>query len=346
MEKKRVIILGAGAAKIYGGPSSADLLAKTINIPEVKHIKRLFEKNNINPNFEDIIAVIEMEYMFLNNKFGKDALPLLFKFKKKVGLKYIHHSYLRILDIICSEIISGIENPETSYDEDFVRYITSFEGQNKIYSLNYDRRPKDILSHCWKVYEGVDGKGQFEYDLQKFIKSNISFWNLHGSVYLRGNNFSLGKIFLENAPRKILGYSKFDSDCRYFIPIITGHNKPRQILSNPFLFGYDALAVDLNTATRIDIIGYSFSDNHINASLKFLTKKNPMKAINIIGFCSNPDKYDEREHNTELEKEYYSWPFMNDYSSQLKLERNGVYNDSENNIKFWSKGFESYLKSL
>ena len=350
--KKRVIILGAGAARFYGGPSTEELTRKVKTIPGAKYVEKQLHKCNPHGtlNFEYIIEGLRLEYEYYLNKNGRycqSLLECLFKPKRKFGRLQFQKAYKASLDIVCYEIIKSIEGRKTENDSAFVNYINSFEGANKIYSLNYDRIPRTILcDRGLSVYEGADLNGKYEYDLEKFSNSPLSFYNLHGSVYLRGNSFCLGEVFLEEQHRRMLGLDLFSDDTYYFTPVITGMRKVDYVEREPYIFGQVALSLDLAKADQIDIIGYSFGDRHINTKLvKF--KANRDVGIRVIGFCNDPESYDDKVGLTSIEKEQKKWCFFrNDMSSSPQPKGDGWYWDKCNRVSFYSKGVEEFLRAF
>lgn len=350
--KKRVIILGAGAAQFYGGPSTEELTGKVMTIPEARYVKRQLHKYNPHCilNFEHVIGGIRLESEYnlsKRSRYYKSLLECLFKPRRKFGRLQFKKAYKATLDIVCSKIIKSIDERKTENDSAFVNYINSFEGANKIYSLNYDRVPKTVLCESGlSVYEGADLNGKYEYDLEKFSNSPLSFYNLHGSVYLRGNSFCLGEVFLEDQPRRMYGLDLLSDDTYYFTPLITGIRKVDYIGRVPYVFGQVALSNDLAKADQIDIIGYSFGDHHINTKLvKF--KANKEVVIRVIGYCNDPESYDDKAALTNIEKEQEKWSiFGNDMSSSPLSKGNGWYWDKCNLVSFYSKGIEEFLNAF
>lgn len=339
---KRVILLGAGFAAATGAPSSEKITQSVCSLGWTKYLLKSFDASNeyAKPNFEDVLGALEMELSYYQNRsnlFEKTPISTLFTHKKKMSLHSIRRSYKSSLDIICRAIINYIAGREKSLDDNLYQYFSAVHGQTKVYSLNYDREPSFLMKKKGiDVYEGVNSAGKFEYDIEKFINSTYSFFNLHGSVYLGTRILSLGEIYLNDEPRKILGISPFEDDTNYFTPIITGRNKSRQYLSEPFLFGHSVFSHDMANADVLDIIGYSGGDQHINAAIRYFGRDS--LKINIVDYCTNPDEYDSIKGTTRLDDYGEMISSLRRQKEQMNFKKN-----LKNNGLYFDKGYHAHL---
>lgn len=169
--KKAVILLGAGFAKSYGGPSSSEILGcmKTHSDNFVKDIIKELEEyyGENNFSFETVFAVVEsllMYYFSKQLKSGRDAnnhtfMPVCYSVQKKIeshchflfnsdnmAYRFLFQLFYCMINRLLSFIFQYdnddyINAHESQYDnlKDFVKTLRDKGYDLKFYSLNYDR---------------------------------------------------------------------------------------------------------------------------------------------------------------------------------------------------------------
>lgn len=180
-------------------------------------------------------------------------------------------------------------------------------GILRMYTLNYDRNFKYILENSEypiEIFEGFDCGSVVDY--RAHISPNISkilndletntHYNLHGCAYWDIETRNIHqlpqpKIFLTAFPNfPINNYEQaiWQSEKGKTIMltnIITGYQKVQKGIFPPFKQMQAAFDRDCCLADNLYIIGYSFSDEHINASIRTaLEYNNDLKVIIV-----NPD---------------------------------------------------------
>ncbi len=351
---KRVILLGAGAAQIYGGSTTDDLTNEILQIPIAK---TLYDAMNIHNkyrpiNFEDVIGAIELLRLYQKSADSKVFYrhPIFAFFKRKCRFNYseaeLKEAYKECIETIVSSIRGYSTNEIVENESSLIQlqYYANPKWRNKIYSLNYDRVPLYLLKQSGKsVYEGVNSKGLYEYDLMKFVRAECTFFNLHGSVYHKGNPWS-EQVYLLDEPRQITGLSIWNDDSYFFTPVLTGKNKEQKFLNQPFLFGNAALALDLNEADRIDIIGYSLGDTHLNNAIQYF--KATGVEMNIVGYEKSLSDYDPIKEMSRLE-EVKSDLCVLLRTQECRLERKNsytyTYSTKDVKVNYYPCGFNDYL---
>jgi hypothetical protein len=185
----------------------------------------------------------------------------------------------------------------------FQRWMKSqSEGVLRLYNLNYDRLFKVLcLDAGIDIFEGFDC-GEFipDSDLQPNIvkilndfDSNVHY-NLHGccfwEVHPRDNGTQLSAPWISLTPFPILGSSNHENaivqiekgKSIVITNIVTGYQKAQKSFITPFKQMQAAFDKDCLMTNDLYIIGYSFSDGHINASIKTAIKNNPNLRLILV----------------------------------------------------------------
>lgn len=311
MGKKVVLLLGAGFAIPFGAPSCKDIRDAFENDVDYGEIaKNIFAKldeyygGEGMANFETFLAAVESMayYVFSKTNPGKpvkisNLMPSIYDLNSDLNQKlnqlaqnkysddgedalrnFMWDLFAHFIQIVIDKIAvydKKDEIPQTEIREKFKKYIESLKekyDQVKIYTTNYDRLIPQMLSSN-VLYEALNSQKYIEYDVLQFINSELSFFNLHGSIYW---NLESNKIKTEDNPYKTTinnkDYSKKTlvsggnpSEPIMFCPIVAGYSKTQRAFSKAFDFGFTAFACDCNTCEKIITIGFSFNDSHINS---------------------------------------------------------------------------------
>lgn len=105
------------------------------------------------------------------------------------------------------------------------------------------------------------------------------------------------------------------------------------ILSEPFNFGFSAFLADLNTCDELIIVGYSFSDPHINSVIGTNLNKN-ISSMTIVDFKKGNDISDiELKLAMEL-----------NLIHKFNLQSDNLYQNIDGSIRIHTGGFCNYLK--
>jgi hypothetical protein len=225
-------------------------------------------------------------------------------------------------------------------------FLHSVNKPLRCYTTNYDRIIPAI--YTGEMFEGFTKEGDdLKFDFKKVLidETSNTYYNLHGSIHYDqdwpGNVKYDPNNAIYNFGRGSSGQIDQDSRTMMNSNIITGFNKSSRILTNPYSQFYLRFYQDCLFADKIFIVGYSFSDTHINSAIKTASLANKNLQINCISHML----YNE-DPNMEGE---YDW---------ITLEGNGrnflssdfIYNiggiaDKNNvdRISIYRKGFEQYL---
>jgi hypothetical protein len=246
-------------------------------------------------------------------------------------------------DILYPELSKYLRNDSLEAHEQLNKSIINFINRNqenstvRIYTTNYDRLIPRIFEKYNSAKEVFDGfylpdRGQNTgtANIARILNDDscLNYYNLHGSAYWGINdinqpNFHSFKRWVKSA--------NFNNNEKYFsqsqpfdehllTPIISGYNKLNKVQITPLRHFMNAFEKDVYLATEIIIVGYSFSDPHINNVIKVplnTTGKNTL--LNVI-----------TKDDTEIAK---------------KLAKVLPHNIKEENLKIYNEGFDQYLKS-
>jgi hypothetical protein len=192
----------------------------------------------------------------------------------------------------------------------WLKSLNPDENVLRFYSLNYDRNFKILAlkSGINEIFEGFECGETIALNIQ--IPANIPriladfdchcHYNLHGSAFWKIEprdeiQFTNAEIFLQGAPKFQINldeqpYVQIEKGENILISnIITGYQKAQKGFITPFKQMQTAFDRDCICTDDLYIIGYSFSDEHINMSIKTALKYNSNIRIYIVD-----PSYDER----------------------------------------------------
>lgn len=238
---------------------------------------------------------------------------------------------------------SKIENQNNkTLNDSFSNWIKTFIDNQEIvrlYTLNYDRLNKVILENREiDVFEGFDSKAivpdwnGIEPSLMRIINDTdcVCSYNMHGCAYwelkeLRNHkNFlpflNLGVHMADNYV-EVPSYEAEKGKIIICINIIAGYQKAQQSILTPYKQMQAAFDRDCLNANNIIIVGYSFSDEHINESIKMALIFNPNLRIHIID-CGFEENVFSKYHSEFINISPYSE--NKKYSSKIRSVRNTI----------------------
>ena len=346
-KSKTTVLLGAGAMIPFGGPTTEELTQRLLQNSECKgFFKPIFSRTNGKANFEFLLSSFEslLDWKLANEDNDSQLINSSLLLETIYGYKYYpKRDIWEIYREAINEIIERIKDYDyfnSSYLDklkflvDFVSYKKQ-ESNLKIYSLNYDRLiPKIASKYGLDFYEGYGNKG-YEYDLNKFNDCSITYYNLHGSIYIA---YVTGGIKILDNPVTLehMGYIHGGNPNKntIFLPIIAGYSKSQRVMSEPFNFGIAAFMNDCNTCNRLVIVGYSFRDPHLNAILRNFVKLNSTDIV-IVDYCKD-NKMPNRLRG--IPYQVFGIP-----GAKFIGERNSLYLDKDPHIHLYLDGFEQYI---
>lgn len=350
---KRVVLMGAGAAYLYNGPSCGDLTNNLITEEKIcaelyKALSDYYGASRC--NFETIIAAIEhllysSEHHTSEKMVHTDTIiPVLCSCKFDYSEDELKQAYQTCINIIMSKIEAYTINRSETVDNLLFNYLNDNFCSTKVYTLNYDRIIPLIYESKEIAYiDGTNGHGAFKCSIEEFVNHKNSYFNLHGNIYLKQNPWMLYDVSQDQNVQYLTSMREQEGgnphNKTYFSPIISGYSKTQRLLSQPFSYGMACFAQDLQECSRIDIIGYSFSDPHINSMLKSFGQF-PVKKVNIVDYITQDD-------NTEFRIEEISID-LSCYYKQLpgNWKREGdAYLFGTHRLMIYINGFENYLKA-
>jgi NAD-dependent SIR2 family protein deacetylase len=241
-------------------------------IDELDHFEKL------NPNFKPYPKTSNQKKCTIDTSFGVNRLIL-----NEFFYSELYYHYITLIKDKLTKYESEYKN-FTNLNNNFNFYLKALKGENntlKIYTLNYDSLFSKISDI--QFFDGYNDKSS-EIDSKKIIESDQldCFYHLHGSFELnlqgqKSDNFTNASI-----QRNFIQSDLIPSN------IIAGYNKPERILNKHFYDYYQKFVEDVSSADELAIIGYSFSDLHVNSAIKRAINKGVIK-ISLIDKCSQKD---------------------------------------------------------
>lgn len=354
--KKTTILLGAGAMIPFGGPSVKTITERLLNHKSCEYVYKVVQQGyEEGCNFETLISALELllEWNLSNDKTRHLTFrdTSIYRNVFQLGTPFRYHTTEKVWEIY-KEVVNDII--EVIKDYDYYPQFTDCQQNNnsamlgsfilkcqedanlKVYSLNYDRLIPKLVGNHLEIYEGIEGES-YGYDLKKFSNHHLTYFNLHGSIYIDYNPYAGIKLLnrpveLENA---IILTGGNPNEQKIFLPIIAGYHKSQRMMNPPFNFGLGAFINDCNECETIIIVGYSFSDPHINSILSSFIKNSTTRIV-IVDFSSDMQLSTFMKNSIKR-----VFKTNNDFE---KVE-NGVYHNINNTITIFLNGFELYIKN-
>lgn len=345
MKHKIVILSGAGFPMMWDAPSSNDIKQMMCEI--VKEQKNLSKSISLDLTKKDVsfeMSLAAMESLLhFEMKSGNRYLDLFQKSRKKdYDVTTIWLLYEKCINGIIDKVYQyemealGYSNIKSKLFIDFYSYLSKCCSKINYYTLNYDEIVPQIV--CPNLDRSII------YDFKKHLSSTKTFSNIHGSIYLKrelmGYHYGVKHLdipcYLDSA---LLSNGGNPNQQLIFSPIITGNNKTQRILDEYFSHNIITFGADLSRCDLLLIVGYSFSDSHINMLIKQYVIKRNVKIVVID--IKNPYYFSDKPNIIDTM-----------IMPQIKYIPDNKENDwfylNNKSLSVYKKGFESFLynKSL
>lgn len=311
---------------------------------------------------------VKPSFLRLQETISKDLYKVKFE-SKKVGLYQLiktYHNYF--INAIIQELEEfnqdAANNGMNSFKNDFIqKYFPEKEWIKRIYTLNYDTWMNSYMGY----YDGFDNKGIFESE-KVMQKDNFNcHYNLHGCIQWR-NSLGANKMEKQQKIVNVLNYSKasdfgINREPLLATPIITGYHKLERMKYTPYLQFFYSLQKDILSSDILLIIGYSFTDTHINNLLSLYKGKavivdfisawntaefkmqelinNPVKLEKLqkkYGKIDTTDVQYDRFDDAVAEKLQNFEPFDEGFDPTEKQIAKGWINSKNKKTRVWWKG--------
>lgn len=314
------------------------------------------------------------EIFQLNKIYNYDPPTFISKNNKNIFLDVGTYNYSYI-EAIYNHFLSIIKESVESYSKISKINSSSFTFTNnslfnmlknyyscctklRVFTLNYEESFISLYPR-FSFFNGFDNLYSDSYgpyktsNINKIVNvSNINcYYNLHGSFhldYIPVNRSGLEWVYRPDTTKMSKGSSfsgdSFNQKGEYLInsPIITGYNKVSRLLQQPLFEMYNRFYNDCINSKLIFLIGYSYSDYHINKALSDSVNysKTILYDINYI---------DESIYRMQLSGRYS--PHLNKIHTKLDLGlgefkylREGWMQFNRNkNVNIYYKGFQKFL---
>lgn len=294
-------------------------------------------------------------------------------------VEFVAGKFYKAIDIIVKQIRDyAIEIDKKKENNDLLVDFLKYISENDIiraYTTNYDRLLIDACKYSTKdksitFSDGFsvdtdikpsnsrnidDGKKLKVFNLSDVVNKRdiYCYYNLHGSVYWDWNHekeqflLSDDPIDLELHSDDLMKDSvKVGNPNEPFLisPIITGYKKTQRLSLPPFNAYYNSFFNDCIECDTWYIIGYSFSDIHLNNLMK--TAISHRREIPKIIYIDKPDVNNLKNgynlnanfqdiFNGHVYKIFDKYKYIDDY----------LFCSNDNKIFLYFDGFETFLKN-
>ena len=136
------------------------------------------------------------------------------------------------------------------------------------------------------------------------------------------------------------------------LPIVTGMDKTELVFRNPFYSNFLAFFRSLELSTHLLIVGYGFSDRHVNLGIQQCRENRPRVKTYIVDFAqyNDPsyylDKLTPDSWRTILPGDPFHAERLSSFNGWWKLpefNQGGVY---ANSLFMWLKGFDAFCEEF
>ncbi|MEH6407294.1 MAG: hypothetical protein V7767_08445 [Leeuwenhoekiella sp.] len=247
---------------------------------------------------------------------------------------------------------------DSKNSKNFTKWMSQYNTKNnlRLYTLNYDRVFKILLEYGnIDCFEGFYVSGEvsdldgLRCDIKRIIKDedlNVHY-NLHGSAYWRvipSNNSQLPSPELVYVGFPHLQINDEIANVQiekgkpiFLTNIISGYQKAQKSMISPFKQMHFSFDRDCLSSDKIFIVGYSFSDEHINQCLKTALRYNDKLKVEIIepNFIKN-----KMDYHLSLSLFQY---IEGDFLRPKKISEN-EFSYVNGRIKVYTLKFKEYLE--
>ncbi|MBN9352252.1 MAG: SIR2 family protein [Chitinophagaceae bacterium] len=340
-----------------------------VNVPAIMCVLNRINNEHPNYNFEQIIEFIDKICSFNFNP-GRDSKifhDILFYYNAKPQNAADHvWTFVPFLfrQLIAEDVANLHANHKVGGYDDLTQLQTKFissisNGQSiNIFTLNYDEIIWDAIRNLDFV-SGFGNEGRF--DIKTFLsaKKTISFphghsrfsYDDHGILLhadsQKANDSRLGHIGDSDDVQTVCLID--GSYCYSFNTFIsTGQQKEPTFDLNPYAAYYQKFASDCLKATKIYIVGYSFSDPHFNRMLlNFLAIARTNRIVIVDRILENIClAYEFMKHESLIQKIFDLFGIsripMDNSQREDDLNRNG-FAEITPQIILYKKGYDVFL---
>ena len=264
------------------------------------------EQNLDRINFETIIHLLEELFVYIEDidrsnhkiKYQNSVKTTIFSINRRLithisrirlpkwpdsTYLFIEKTHNHLVDVIIDQLKSFDMNATNNGMITFNTFLkNSFDKSEskRIYTLNYDT----WLNRFAGIFDGFSN-GLFDSNKVLFDRDIDCHYNLHGCILwqLFAKSKKLGKPEEWKNSQSFAGYT-IAREAILPSPIITGYNKLTRINISPFLELFHSFTMDCSIAYKLLVIGYSFSDPHVNNIFRLIPASTK---IVIVVFYNN-----------------------------------------------------------
>ncbi len=239
--------------------------------------------------------------------------------------------------------------------------LSDIETTTRIYTLNYDRVVPNLLrDNGIPVFDGFSDLIINEYEsghapnISKILTDSncLNYYNLHGSIYWKNSTeiSQLECIFLCTPNEHQSNYTSRTHDNsnpkeQFLISnIVAGHHKLQRTNLQPLnAFSY-AFQKDCIEADKLVVIGYSFTDTHINRiirnGIETSGKKQERYFINYFPGVETEEYFSFNKEGHRLSKTLFGVHSFNQKEAHINDKWTSF---KEHNCHVYKNGFETLL---
>lgn len=339
MENNKLVILcGAGFPLMWGAPKSDELAISIKKIIRRKLVNNtsLCRKLLNNDSFETIIAAIESLIYYSISSFNKNYMTSFFKCQEDIDSGILWELYEECINTIIQRIeeyenrVLQDNNIKESIRSLWTVLNTTFKSV-KYNTTNYDEiLPRVLNWDCENM------------DLATYANMQNTFSNLHGSIHLckKYNGWCYEIIHTEKTCRQnnaFLIEGGNPNELMIFFPIITGQNKVQRVMDMYFNRNIITFSNDLSDCNVLLIIGYSFSDPHINMLIKEFVSLEKTRVVVI-------DKMEEVSNSNLFDRLIRLIPIQTKYKADTSTDDWFSYNNSS--VKIYKRGCDKLFSDM
>ncbi|MCX7093822.1 MAG: SIR2 family protein [Methylobacter sp.] len=383
INKRAVILFGAGASIEYNAPSTSgltDVIEQKVMADEwmkssggdkafskIKDGLKNYLKHPGIVQFEQIYhCVHELIYSFEPTSGAFDEFrPLLYPFfTNNTGLDECSLRSLakKMVEVIFAEVSACCNGSPISLDP-LTSFIKTLQDQyiTRIYTTNYDDFPLQAVADMYTGFDSTLKPGSKRFDVDQFWnKEDLnSIFHLHGSVHMGFPHpippeGDIGELYWFDDRAEALQHCSFSgSDIRRMdgssylrTAVITGLDKLSRIQQRPLSHFYSAMARDIMQADVIFVIGSGLGDLHLNTWLKESRLRKPATPLLFVDWWEDGflETVEFDFDRKEIEMLHALRILIGSHYPSIKYG-SGWTVSNDQSAAVWDKGFQSFLNT-
>jgi len=286
------VLLGAGASKPLGIPTTDEMAKEFLETTENKELKQIIKTVTANPDIETVIKIVRRIIELPKN----EGLLLAGDEKTVLKLQGISDNFIKTEKELTEFIRKKCLDPnQEKATENYLSLLKLNDVADvKIFTTNYDKAVENVCN-----FERLEYNDGFKYsnidgfpilDPALFEDGDIQIYKLHGSVDW-WSDVSRSKIFRLNL--ELEGVKNVNNLMIY-------PAQKEDVFNYPFNILQSILIKTLDDVDEFIVIGHKFADPNIVSAIKVALEQRPNFKLTIVSPSASKIKQSVFENNVKV----------------------------------------------